>query len=104
MSKASYTGLPFSATDIIDLDNGGRVLDAKGPMVMYEGGWQSFSMDWDDIDRHPDIRREVDVNRVTADPEQVRQILAHLSYAMGMTQQGIETLVTTVDQKVSPVV
>jgi hypothetical protein len=103
MSQASYTGLPFSETEIIDLDNGGRILDEKDPMTMYEGSSQFFSMDWDDIDRHPDIRREVDINRVTSDPEQLRQILAHLSYAMGMSQQGMETLVTTVDQKVSPI-
>jgi len=100
MSQASYTGLPFSATDVIELDNGGRILDEKDPMVVH-GGWQSFSMDWEDVDRHPDIRREADLNRVTADPEQLRQILAHLSYAMGMTQQGLETLVGTVDRKIS---
>lgn len=103
MSQASYTGLPFSATEVIDLDNGGRVLDEKDPMVIYEGGSQSFSMDWNDIDRYPDIRREIEINRVTADPEQVQQILAHLSYAMGMTKQSIRKLVTTVDQKISPV-
>lgn len=102
MSQASYTGLPFSETEIIDLDDGGRILDKKDPMVIQEGFDMFFSMDWEDIDRHSDIRREVDINRVTADPEQLRQILAHLSYAMGMNQQGIETLVRIVDQKVNP--
>jgi hypothetical protein len=101
MQQSSYTGLPFSATEVIDLDNGGRILDEKDPMVVHGGG-MFFSMDWEDIDRRSDLSREVDINRVTADPAQLRKILAHLSYAMGMTHEGIEKLIDAAARKIHP--
>jgi hypothetical protein len=102
MSGASYTGHSFGQTEVIDLDNGGRLLDEKDPMIVGGRGGNFFSMDYEDIDRRSNSR-ELDINRVTADPEQLRQILANLGFSMGMSQQGIDTLVTTVDQKVNPV-
>lgn len=104
LSETSYAGLRLTGTDAIDLDNGGRILDEKDPMVIGGRGGTFFGMDWEDIDKKlgkTGKATETDINRVTADPEQFRQILAHLGYSMGMTEQGIQSLVGTVDQKVA---
>lgn len=100
MSQASYTGFRFVDTEVIDLDNGGRILDERASLEVHGQG-MFFSMDWEDIDRRleSDLTREIDINRVTADSEQLKQILTHLSYAMGMTHQGMKALLEAVAKK-----
>jgi hypothetical protein len=100
MSQDSYTGLGFDSTDIIRLENGGRILDQKSPLQLGYGGSISFHMEWQDIDKLMDRdSRDVQINRVTDDYKAMMSIVAHLGYAMGMDGQGIKALAQALEAK-----
>jgi hypothetical protein len=99
MSQTSYTGHGFGQTDIISLENGGRLLADKDPLTMHGGGMSS-SMDWEDIDRKKEHNgTEVDINRVTGDQKQVSEILTQLGLGMSLGEQDIATMLEAVATK-----
>lgn len=105
MSPTSYTGLSFSDTDIVPLSNGGRLLDQKAAMGTYPNGINLFtSMDWRDFGR--DTMREhssdFPVNRVASSQAELSQVLGGIGQGMGLGPEDIDTMLGTVDQKISP--
>jgi hypothetical protein len=102
MSQASYAGITFEAADIIELDNGGRILDDKRPIEIHpDYGDYYLSMTSKEISKGVYGSTIANINRAVEDQKDLNPILAHLGYSMGMTQQGIEALQRIIDKKIA---
>lgn len=102
VSQASYTGLGFENTELIPLNNGGRLLDEKGRMSERgNGSW--FQLDWHDWseDRRREYSPDMVVNRVVEDPERLGEVLVYLASGMGLKDKDIVLFVSTIGQKIA---
>ncbi len=97
--RNAWANLKFDGADVVDLSNGGKILDATG-RIRIDPGTFNYSMGWQDIDRYRD-ETVVEVNRAIADLEQLPPILAHACYAMGLSRQDFITMLNTLGNKLT---
>lgn len=104
IQQAAYTGYRFSSTNIIALENGGRLLDQAESLSMSRGRSMS-KFSWKDLDNEMSQRLAPDfpICRVTDSHEKLGAILVGLGAGMGLEQTDIRTLVRTVADKTSEV-
>jgi hypothetical protein len=93
----SFAELSFADTNVIELENGGRLLDQKDPP---HGVGRTIPLMWTEIDSKDELPKAIAINRATDDAETVKKILAQLSYSMGMTESGGKTLLDTASRRV----
>ena len=94
MTPESYAGMSFANTDIVPLENGGRLLDESRQMIMV-GGRMSEAMDY-----KPPDGKTVTVNRAVSGIEEAGAVLVQLGAGMGLEQNDTKTLLESVAQKV----
>jgi hypothetical protein len=103
MGQASYTGLSWDTTDVVDLSNGGRLLNKAGEMKIAKGGGLFTSIDWRDYSQGSSRENSptIDINRAVASHEEVGAALVNLGFGMGLEDEDVKTLITTVGEKIS---
>ena len=94
MTPESYAGMSFANTDIMPLENGGRLLGQSEQMTMV-GGRMSGVMDY-----KPPNGEVVTVNRAVGEAEEVGAVLIQLGAGMGLELDDTKTLLESVAQKV----
>ncbi len=95
--RFAYTGLSFADTELIDLRNGGRLLDQEASLILHGGGL-GFSAAYRDIE-HSQGGYGIELERVTSDEKELQHILAHLGRVMGLDATDAATLANTVNTK-----
>jgi hypothetical protein len=103
-SATNYAGLDFSEVDVVELGNGGRLLDEKVTALPTPPPASMItSLLWMDIDRLIGRAEEVTISRVVGHHlGAMEDILLGLGRAMGLTPKDAMLLAETIDRKINP--